>query len=69
VVADHDVGDGARAVDEDADLAADLARELGQTPGEVVGQEPVGGKAALREALELLDVVSLQAVGIAEDAD
>ena len=28
-----------------------------------------GGKAPLREALELLDVVGLQAVGIAEDAD
>ena len=54
-VADHHVGDGARAVDEHADLAADLAGELGEPPGELVGDEPVGGEAALREALELLD--------------
>ena len=69
VVADHHVRHRARAVDQHADLAADLARELGEPPGEVVGQEAIGRKAALREALELLDVVSLQAVGIAEDAD
>jgi hypothetical protein len=69
VVADHDVRHGTRPLDEDADLAPDLARELGEAPGEIVGQEPIGGEAALREALELLDVMSLQAVGIAEDAD
>jgi hypothetical protein len=34
-----------------------------------VGQEPVGREPALGEAAELLDVVGLQAVGIAEDAD
>jgi hypothetical protein len=69
VIADHDVRDRTGAVDEDADLAADLPRELGEPPREIVCEEPVGGKAALREALELLDVVSLQAVGVAEDAD
>ena len=51
-----------------AHLPADLPGELGELTGEVVGQEPVGRKAALREALELLDVVGLEAVGIAEDA-
>jgi hypothetical protein len=47
----------------------DLPGELRELPGEVVGQEPVGGEAALREAPELLDVVGLEAVGIAEDSD
>ena len=56
-------------VDQHAHLPPDLAGELGQLPGEVVGQEPVGREPALREALELLDVVGLQAVGVAEYAD
>jgi hypothetical protein len=62
------VGDGARAVHQHPDLPADLPGELRELAGEIVGEEPVGGEAALREALELLDVVGLEAVGIAEDA-
>ena len=67
-IADHHVGDRPGAVDEHPHLPADLPGELRELAGEVVGQEPVGRKAALREALELLDVVGLEAVGITEDA-
>jgi len=69
MVADHDVGHRARAVHQHPHLAADLPGQLGELAGEVVGEEPVGGKPALCEAAELLDVVGLQAVGIAEYAD
>jgi len=62
------VGDRARTVHQHPDLPADLPGELRELAGEIVGEEPVGGEAALREALELLDVVGLEAVGIAEDA-
>jgi hypothetical protein len=62
------VGDRARAVHQHPDLPADLPGELRELAGEVVGEEPVGREAALREALELLDVVGLEAVRIAEDA-
>jgi hypothetical protein len=62
------VGDGPGAVDQHSHLPADLPGELRELAGEVVGEEPVCGKAAPGEALELLDVVGLEAVGIAEDA-
>jgi hypothetical protein len=68
-IAHHHVGDGPGAVDEHAHLAAHLPGELRELAGEVVGDQPVRREAPLREALELLDVVGLQAVGVAENAD
>ncbi|MEE2673844.1 MAG: hypothetical protein VX466_08620 [Myxococcota bacterium] len=63
------MGDVAPAVHEHADFASDLAADLGELAGKLVREEPVGGQAALVEALDRADLAGLQAVGIAEDLD
>jgi hypothetical protein len=63
------VGHLATPVDEHADLAAGLVGERRELAREVLGDEPLRGEVAPREALELADLAGLEAVGVPEDAD
>jgi hypothetical protein len=63
------VGDAAAAIDQHTDLATGLGREGRQMPCELVGDQALGRHPAPREALELADLASFEAVGIAEDLD
>ena len=68
-IPDHDVLNVAASVGENTDLAADLVADLAQLPGEFVAHQPVGGQAALEEALELAYLAGLEASGVAKDLD
>ena len=48
---------------------ARLGREAGELAGEILGHQPFGREPAAVEAFELSDLVGLQALGVAEDAD
>jgi hypothetical protein len=61
--------DVASSIDEDPDLAPDLPADLRQRASELVADEAVGGKAPPEQALELADLVGLQAAGVAEYLD
>ncbi len=68
-VADHDVGDVAAAVHQDAHLPPGLEREGGQLPRQFLGDEALGRQPAPREAFELAHLAGFETAGIAEDLD
>lgn len=65
----HGVGHGAPAVHEDAHLAARGMGELRQLPGELVGDEAIGGKLTAEQTLELANLGGPEALGMTEDPD
>ena len=68
-VAHHGVGDGAPTIDQYPDLTAGRGAQLRELPGELVGDEAIGGKLAAEETLELANLSGPKALGIAEDSD
>ena len=68
-VAHHHVLDVAATIDQDADLSPDLPADRGQLPRELLRQQLIGGDTTPEEALDLANLVGLEAVRIAEDLD
>jgi hypothetical protein len=66
---DHDVLDGARTIEEDADLAANVCGDRREFPGQIVRNDPVFRKPPPSESFERFDLVGLQASGVAMDLD
>jgi len=60
VIADDDEVDVALAADQDADLAVGLAGDLAELPGQLEGEDPVGGDLAAVELLDAPELAGLQ---------
>jgi len=68
-VAHHHVLHLTAPIHQHADAPAGLCREAGQLASELLGHQPLGREPAAVEAFELSDLVGLQTLGVAEDAD
>jgi hypothetical protein len=64
-VADYDVCDASLAVHEDSYLSSDFARYLGEVSRDLVRDDLVVGYLAPVEALQVLDLIDLQAQSLA----
>ena len=60
VVADHHVQDRPLAVKHQADLTAQLPRQFGQFPGQLRGDDQLGGDTAAGQPLKGLDLPGTQ---------
>jgi hypothetical protein len=63
------VGDGTAPIDQDTHETADLMRQLGQLARELLGDQAIRGDASSSESFQAIDLIGLEAVGIAFDAD
>ena len=61
--------DVATAIHQDADLSPGLTTDLRQLSRELLREQPIGGNTPPEQALELTNLIGLEALRVAKDLD